>query len=407
MIIPSFIACIREWTFGNTQAWCGTTSSFTVCVNLSIVLSVLLIAIDRNCAVNSPLHYAVTITKKRTTLLIRFIWIVSVVLAVPTFFGVPELEERANELSELWNFSRATAMVYTSTLCLVGFIIPLIGVTGFYFAMFRAAETNNARARRSSSNSCLSSEVVVNIKPPKNFGENEYSLRRNFSSEQAEPKNGYCCFAGKHKAAMTGLIVVFSFIACWLLYFLCLVYQQFRVVRTDITFWIQLATYLSSIVDPYVYFYRNKNMWKQTKRLLLLKFCRNSDFIIHPVAKRNRADTTKFVFRLPTSFSQTVLSTQVPITRNFSHNSIPEDKAHRHMVLSPEFSPGVFSVHPIKSLIHQDSSSSNDSSDACVTSVVLGSTVSLDGATMWYQAFHNRVSEDSMTEIPLDDTIAI
>lgn len=404
------MASLRVWVFGDI--WCKIIGSLTICLNLASVLSILLIAIDRNCAVNSPLHYNVTITKKRTGLLISTIWIVSAALAVPTLFGVPQLEYSSCELMS-WNIVRITSIVYITVISALGFAIPFFSVTCLYFAMFRAAETNNARARRNSSNSCLSNDVVVNLKPPKKLGVNEYSLRRNFSSEHADPKGGCCCCGGKHKAAVTGLLVVVSFVLCWSPYFLTLVYQQFKEVTIEIKFWVHFATYISCILNPYVYFYRNKNSWKQSKKLVSRIFSRNSDLIAHPTVRKHKIDTSSCVFRLPTSFSQTVLGTQASIGSTFSNNSIPEDKAHRHTVLSEQPPPrcnkaGVFSLDPIKPLLHQDSSSSNDSSDACVTTVMMGSTMSIDDdSTMWYQAFHQRLSEDSMTEIHLDEDATV
>ncbi|GFQ85694.1 g protein-coupled receptor [Trichonephila clavata] len=56
-----------------------------------------------------------------------------------------------------------------------------------------------------------------------------------------------------------------------------------------------------------------------------------------------------------------------------------------------------FSHDPNKPLLHQDSSSSNDSSDACATTVVIGSVLSIDEDSMiWYQPFRS-----GMVDVPL------
>ncbi|KFM79118.1 G protein-coupled receptor 161, partial [Stegodyphus mimosarum] len=66
LVLPIIVisTATDKWLFGDTA--CIISGFLFTTLNITSVLSLLLIAVDRNCAVNSPLHYSMTITKQRT-----------------------------------------------------------------------------------------------------------------------------------------------------------------------------------------------------------------------------------------------------------------------------------------------------------------------------------------------------
>ncbi|PRD26931.1 UNVERIFIED_CONTAM: G protein-coupled receptor [Trichonephila clavipes] len=397
IIIPAIIVSIQGVEFN--KVWCRITTFMTIFLNLVSVLSILLIAIDRNCAVNSPLHYTLTITKKRTGFLIGATWLAAVFFSIPVAFGLPETTSKENVLPT--NRIPILSIVYSAVVGVVGFIIPFINVACLYFAMFKAAKNNNARARRSSSNSSGSNEIIVNIKPPRKLGVTEYTLRRNFSTDREDPPKSNCCFVGKHKAAVTGLLVVVSFVICWLPFFTTFVSDIFLPTSKNIKFLVNSVAYTSCILNPYLYFFRNKNTWKECKKMLIALVTRKSKFGQGKNTRKSTADLSSSLFRLPNSLSQPVLAMNTSQINTLCSES-PSMNMSVQTVSQLENKTlcktrDGFSHDPNKPLLHQDSSSSNDSSDACATTVVIGSVLSIDEDSMiWYQPFRS-----GMVDVPL------
>ncbi|GFT61260.1 octopamine receptor beta-2R [Nephila pilipes] len=405
VVIPAMIVSIQGVQLN--KVWCRLTNSMAIFLNLVSVLSILLIAIDRNCAVNSPLHYTLTITKKRTGFLIGSTWLVALVISIPAFFGIPEASYKGCTKENLLppNHTHILSIAYSSAVGVVGFIIPFINVACLYFAMFKAAKNNNARARRSSSNSSGSNEIVVNIKPPRKLGVTEYTLRRNFSTEREDPKKGTCCFVGKHKAAVTGLLVVMSFVICWLPFFITFISDIFVPTPDNIRYLVNFVSYTSCLLNPYLYFFRNKNTWKECKKMIIALLIRKKKFGEGKNTRKSTADLSSSLLRLPDSLSQPILALNSSQINTLCSES-PSMSMSVQTVSQQERKSfckahDAFPHDPIKPLLHQDSSSSNDSSDACATTVVIGSVLSIEEDSMiWYQPFRS-----GMVDVPLHNEV--
>ncbi|KAL1420809.1 hypothetical protein MTO96_023666 [Rhipicephalus appendiculatus] len=110
----------REWIFGDV--WCKMHGTLSLCFTLANVFSILLIAVDRNCAVNSPLHYSMTITKKRTSGLIVSTWLFAIVIALPPLFGVSDIkyQESWAMCTVTWHDAGFLTVAYSCVLCVVG-----------------------------------------------------------------------------------------------------------------------------------------------------------------------------------------------------------------------------------------------------------------------------------------------
>ncbi|KAL1420817.1 hypothetical protein MTO96_023673 [Rhipicephalus appendiculatus] len=119
----------REWIFGDV--WCKVHGTLSLCFTLANVFSILLIAVDRNCAVNSPLHYSMTITKKRTSGLIVSTWLFAIVIALPPLFGVSDIkyQESWAMCTVTWHDAGFLTMAYSCVLCVIGFLLPFVRIT--------------------------------------------------------------------------------------------------------------------------------------------------------------------------------------------------------------------------------------------------------------------------------------
>ncbi|KAG0410020.1 hypothetical protein HPB47_012862 [Ixodes persulcatus] len=113
-------AMFQEWIFGDI--WCKIHGAVSVCLTMANVFSILLIAVDRNCAVNSPLHYSMTITKKRTSGLILSTWFFAVLLSIPPLIGVSDIkyQETWSMCTVTWYETDLLTIAYSCVLCVVG-----------------------------------------------------------------------------------------------------------------------------------------------------------------------------------------------------------------------------------------------------------------------------------------------
>ncbi|KAG8195258.1 hypothetical protein JTE90_028409 [Oedothorax gibbosus] len=392
-LIPSMVAITRGWTL--SDIWCRVLTSSTLFLNLASVFNIVLIAVDRNCAVNSPLHYTLTITKKRTGLLISTAWLLAFLLALPPLLQLADVPGACpREEGLVGNF---LDIVYAVVIAASGFVVPFSSVAVMYFAMFQAARDNSARTRRSSSNSSGSNEVIVNVKTPNKNKQGaaalEYALRRNYSSEHDDTKkDGCCCFAnGKHKAAVTGFMVVVSFITCWLPFFASLMSDLYFPVPPKFRYFLNFPTYLSCVINPYLYFFRNKNAWTQAKKVLVGLVTRRRDNRFYKSGCGKKCPVELYP-GLP--LSQSVLAMNMSTLNTVSESVSKQSPTSR--------TDKLLSQDSAKSLLHQDSSSSNESCDVFTTTVGVESVLSMSGDSLiLYQPFF---SCQTMVDVPLHDT---
>ncbi|XP_022236158.1 G protein-coupled receptor 161-like [Limulus polyphemus] len=270
LIMPGFLLAgiFGVWTLGDT--WCHISGIVSTCLNLETSFSLVLIAVDRNYAVNSPLHYSMTITKRKTGVLIIFTWILAFLMSTPLIFGIPKIRFRINwnACVPVWFQRDSYTFVYSGLIVMAGLVMPLVKLSWTYCSMFLAARTSSARARKHSVNTPTVAEVqfldsqgsctVHQLK--------KKPYRRMSSSSQ------FFFFGDEWKAVRTGVIVLFSFIFCWGPYFVVIGAEPYMQIENWIPEFIPLATVLLSfsacVINPYIYVFRNKTTRKHAKRLL-------------------------------------------------------------------------------------------------------------------------------------------
>ncbi|KAH8042305.1 hypothetical protein HPB51_021389 [Rhipicephalus microplus] len=219
IVLPFVFVSIlfQEWIFGDV--FCKIQGTLSICLTMANVFSILLIAVDRNCAVNSPLHYSMTITKKRTNALILSTWVIAITVSVPPLAGVSDLQYQKSwaMCTVTWYDSGLLTLAYSCVLCVLGFMLPFIRITWIYTSMFKAARRNSACTRihnvKSESN---------DISPPPSAGldgGNDVSVclsRKSAWSKRSTSSQMSSLFGDKLKAVRTGIFVVVSFTACFL-----------------------------------------------------------------------------------------------------------------------------------------------------------------------------------------------
>lgn len=249
----------QSWIFGDV--WCQINGVASLSLTMASVLSLLMIAIDRNYAVNSPLHYSRTVTKSRTSILILSIWTFSLLSSIPPLCGIGRIQFRPEwfTCTILWTDSNDYTALYSVYLLTFGFLIPLLTMACIYVSMYRAAKHNSARARRHSLTSTCK-QTIISI--PKKSS----TRRRSSCGSQSS------LFGEEWKAAKTGLFVVLSFILCWLPLFSVILTETFTDYGEHLPQWITSAASLLSssacIINPYLYVYRNKSTRSQLKNML-------------------------------------------------------------------------------------------------------------------------------------------
>ncbi|XP_049271154.1 G-protein coupled receptor 161-like [Rhipicephalus sanguineus] len=262
----------QEWIFG--EIFCKIHGTLSVCLTMANVFSILLIAVDRNCAVNSPLHYSMTITKKRTNVLILSTWVFAIVVSVPPLVGVSGLQYQKSwaMCTVTWYDTGLLTLAYSCVLCVLGFLLPFVRITWIYTSMFQAARRNSACTRlhniKSGSNE---------ISPPPSAGLDGGSdmpvclNRKSAWSKRTTSSQVSSLFGDKLKAVRTGVFVVVSFTACFLPFFAMTVVephaQTLKAPLHNLPAIAMLLLFSSSLVNPYLYVIRNKATRKHIRKM--------------------------------------------------------------------------------------------------------------------------------------------
>ncbi|KAL1441987.1 hypothetical protein MTO96_000985 [Rhipicephalus appendiculatus] len=262
----------QEWIFGDV--FCKIHGTLSVCLTMANVFSILLIAVDRNCAVNSPLHYSMTITKKRTNGLILSTWVCALVISVPPLAGVSGLQYQKSwaMCTVTWYDTGILTLAYSCVLCVLGFLLPFIRITWIYTSMFQAARRNSACTRLHNIKGG-SSEIT----PPSSAGldgGNDVPVclnRKSAWSKRTTSSQVSSLFGDKLKAVRTGIFVVVSFTACFLPFFAMTVVephaQAFKTHLHNLPAIAMLLLFSSSLVNPYLYVMRNKATRKHIRKM--------------------------------------------------------------------------------------------------------------------------------------------
>ncbi|KAI5719711.1 hypothetical protein M8J76_013695 [Diaphorina citri] len=231
LVVANLLSCV---VFAPTTMLLDLVSSggLSVLVVTSSIFSVVAIAIDRYSAVLNPLHYAMSVTKTRSILLIGGTWLSALFLASPHFFV-------QCTSPDFWK-------AHSLTLLTTGFSIPLVALVLIYVKMYSAAHKNSMRTRRHSISATLSGE---------------------YDEHRRKMSNSVIFFGEESRAVRTAVLVILSYLVTWSPYYM----NVYLSVWEKVTIPAQvsnLCIVLSSILSPIIYVFRNELIRKEVTSIL-------------------------------------------------------------------------------------------------------------------------------------------
>ncbi|WAR01679.1 GP161-like protein [Mya arenaria] len=270
-VLTSLIS--QEWLLGTFL--CQASGFGMNLIFTASIFTLVLIALDRYLAVAKPLHYSMTMTSRRASYMTASVWISAILCSLPPLLGWNSYEFQRYKIACMTvSYSKHHSdRSYSLFLVTVCFIMPSCIIIWAYCAIFNAAKVSSKKVRR---NSTISSGL--NDYP-------ELSLRggrRNSSvqilihilSYSSNPAS-VLWRRDERKAAVTSFMVLFTFILCWLLYFIiiileCLLKDPDRIDPVVKTLSVLLAL-SSCAINPLVYVFRCKLRRVELKSILGLK----------------------------------------------------------------------------------------------------------------------------------------
>lgn len=271
-----FVAMIaQQWVFG--AVLCHATGFLMNTIFAASTLTLVVISIDRYCAVVNPLHYSMRITPQRAVFMVMSVWTVAVLSSLPPLLGWNHFEYQADKTSctVMWATPDIKDRYYTLFLVTVCFLLPLFVMLWAYAVIFRAARNNSERARRNSvvPTNQQDDASQTPLRTDRRRSSSAPILTRRISS--ASRTVSLLWRRDEWKAAVTSLLVVSTFIICWLPYFIIIVLESTFADPTTINDVVETLSILlamsSCAFNPIVYVFRSKMARQELRSILRLK----------------------------------------------------------------------------------------------------------------------------------------
>lgn len=275
-VMPFVFAALvkQDWSFGGF--WCQTTGFFLNTIFAASTLTLVIIALDRYCAVVTPLHYSLRVTSSRSVIMIATVWVVAILCSVPPLVGWNRYEFQRHKISCLAvstsrDLHDRSFTMFLVTLC---FILPLCVIIWAYCVIFKAARHNSEKVRR---NSTITTTTVNDLQ------ELPVRIGRRGSSAQilihrlsiSNRSNSLLWRRDEWKTAVTSFMVLFTFILCWLLYFIVIILENLLKDPDQIDPALKTLSVLlamsSCAINPLVYVFRCKIQRLEFKTIMGFK----------------------------------------------------------------------------------------------------------------------------------------
>ena len=264
--MPSVLVSViaDRWLFGDP--WCQIIGLLTTLLFAACILTLVLISLDRYCAVVTPLRYTTRVTHVRIHYAVATVWIVSAVIAIPPIFGWSRFTYQAEKHSCTvgWKTPASCEKAYTLFLVIVCFCMPFVLMLWVYITIIHVAQANNNRARR---NSVLPDGQNQEHRSALN---SRASLRR--SSLASVTSLGQLFRKDDWKTAKTSLIIVSAFTLCWMPYFVIITLESTltspAVLPQTLETCVVLMAFLGCAINPVVYVFRNSAIRHEIGKLL-------------------------------------------------------------------------------------------------------------------------------------------
>lgn len=129
MPLAVYYEITQKWHFSNFM--CDLWVSMDVMGSTASILNLVSIAIDRYIAVKYPIKYAQHKSSNRIYLTIAFVWILSIMIALPMLLGMNETKNRNPDECA---FNNDTFLLYSSVF---SFYLPTLLMIMLYYKIFR------------------------------------------------------------------------------------------------------------------------------------------------------------------------------------------------------------------------------------------------------------------------------
>ncbi|XP_052801696.1 G-protein coupled receptor 161-like [Mya arenaria] len=270
-VLTSLIS--QEWLFGFFL--CQTSGFGMNLIFTASTFTLVLIALDRHLAVAKPLHYSMTMTSRRASYMTASVWISAILCSLPPLLGWNSYEFQRYKIACMTvSYSKHHRdQSYSLFLVTVCFILPSCIIMWAYYAIFKAAKVSSEKVRRNSTiASGLNDYPELSLRGGRRHSSAQLLIHRLSCSN----KPGSVLWRrDERKAAVTSFMVLFTFILCWLLYFIiiileCLLEDPDHVDPVVKTLSVVLAL-SSCAINPLVYVFRCKLQRVELKSILGLK----------------------------------------------------------------------------------------------------------------------------------------
>ena len=229
----------------------------------------------------TPLHYTMRMTRRRCWAFIAGIWLASLAVSLPPVLGWNSIKFHVNKMicTVAWDSPQPVDRYYTLFLVTVSFLLPLVAMLWTYGCIFRAARDNSERTRRSSIVPTVPPEGGVNGDLGGASQATPINKRRRSSSvpiirrlsQTSSRSNSLLQRREEWKTAVTSFLILFSFMLCWLPYFIVICLRSLApslplhpVMSTIST----VAAMFGCACNPMVYVFRSKGTRHDLKVIL-------------------------------------------------------------------------------------------------------------------------------------------
>ncbi|XP_062992158.1 melanopsin-like [Elgaria multicarinata webbii] len=154
----------KEWILGeigcNLYAFCGALFGITS------MMTLLAISVDRYCVITKPLQSIKRTSKKRSCIILVFVWLYSLGWSVCPLFGWSSYIPEGLMISCTWDYVTYSPAnrSYTMMLCCCVFFIPLIVIFHCYIFMFLAIRSTGRNVQKLGSTYNRKSSVSHSMK---------------------------------------------------------------------------------------------------------------------------------------------------------------------------------------------------------------------------------------------------
>ncbi|CAL4100899.1 unnamed protein product [Meganyctiphanes norvegica] len=268
-----------------TTFLCTTIDALTEFTTSASIFATVMIAGDRYCAVNQPLHYPMLMNRYKCGAMIAVSWILASVIAATASFS--------SHASRPWKACQVQTLIspipkigswtyqsyYTIINLFVSFVIPLIAILWMYTRIFKEAEKNSERARRSSltgvtSDPCAQRELTdvassIPSSPVHTSVQTVNMIRHRISNASM------FVYKEEFRAAKISVTVFVMFIICWFPYYFTALLQCDLlqiVIPYDLHSMVLVMSLSNCVTSPYMYLYRSRRIKREIHRLVGLSF---------------------------------------------------------------------------------------------------------------------------------------